>query len=93
MLTVCPIPEVGQNPELAGTVATLKAGEVSPIIQVGPAKLAVAAVTNVEAPKPNSLAEVEDRIRESLINKKVGNTHRTTGTGNDRKAEGTQGQR
>ena len=66
-----PIPEVGQNPELAGTVATLKAGEVSPILQVGPAKLAIAAVTNVEAPKPNTLAEVEDRIRESLINKKV----------------------
>ena len=47
-----PVPEVGVNADLDATVASLKPGEVSPVIQVGPTKLAVAAVTNVEASKP-----------------------------------------
>ena len=59
------------NADLDATVASLKPGEVSPVIQVGPTKLAVAAVTNIKPAKPATLAEVGDQIRENLINKKV----------------------
>jgi hypothetical protein len=40
-------------------------------VQVAPTKLAVAAVTNVEPSKQATLAEVEPRIRESLISTKA----------------------
>jgi hypothetical protein len=66
-----PIPEVGASPELDATLAGLKQGEVSPVVQVAPTKLAVAAVTNVEPSKQATLAEVEPRIRESLISTKA----------------------
>lgn len=66
-----PIPEVGASPELDNTVAGMRAGEVSSVIQMGTNKLAVAAITAVQPPKPSTLPEVEARIRESLINKKV----------------------
>ena len=65
------VPEVGSNPELDATVSGLRAGEVSSVIQVAPTKLAVAAVTAVEPSKQSEFAEVESRIRESLIGSKV----------------------
>ena len=46
------VPDLGANPELEGNVAALKAGEVSPVVQVGANKLAVAAVTSVQPAKP-----------------------------------------
>jgi peptidyl-prolyl cis-trans isomerase D len=66
-----PIPEVGASADLDATVAGLRQGEVSPVVQVAPTKLAVAAVTAVEASKPAALAEVESQIRESLTNSKA----------------------
>jgi peptidyl-prolyl cis-trans isomerase D len=65
------IPEIGTNPELEATVSGLRAGEVSPVVQVTPTKLAIAAVTAVQAPVQSQLAEVEGQIRESLIGSKA----------------------
>ena len=67
-----PVPEVGVNAELEANVSSLKAGEVSPIFQAGATKLAVAEVTSVQAPRQSTLQEVEATIRETLINRKVG---------------------
>lgn len=65
------VPDLGVNPELESNVSALKAGEVSPVMQVAPNKLAIAAVTNVQPAKPATLAEAENQIRESLTNQKV----------------------
>ncbi len=67
-----PIQEVGVNPELEANLASLRAGEVSPVLQVSPSKLAVAAVTNVQPAKPAALTEVEGQIRELVTNRKLG---------------------
>ena len=61
------VPEVGTNPELDATVAGMRAGEVSSVIQVAPTKLAVIALTAIQAPKQSEFAEVENQIRESLV--------------------------
>jgi peptidyl-prolyl cis-trans isomerase D len=66
-----PVQEVGLNPELEANLASLKAGEVSPVLQVAPTKLAVVAVTNTQAPKAAELAEVESQIREMVIGRKL----------------------
>jgi len=67
-----PIQEVGVNPELEANLASLRTGEVSPVLQVSPTKLAVAVVTNVQPAKPATLAEVEGQIRELVTNRKLG---------------------
>ena len=64
--------KIGVNGELESNVSSLKAGEVSQIFQAAPTKLAVAAVTGVQAPRQSTLQEVEANIRESLISRKVG---------------------
>jgi peptidyl-prolyl cis-trans isomerase D len=66
-----PVPEVGVSADLDATVSGLKQGEVSPVIQVAPTKLAVAVVTKIEPSKPATVAEVEGQIREGLVNRKV----------------------
>ena len=50
------IPEVGTNPELDATIAGMRAGEVSPVIQVAPTKLGIVAVIAVQPSKPAELA-------------------------------------
>lgn len=65
-----PIQEVGVNAELEATVAGLKAGDVSPVMQVAPTKLAIAALTNIQPPRPSALPEVEAQIRENLLSGK-----------------------
>ena len=67
-----PVPEVGASAELDATVSGLKQGEVSPVIQVAPTKLAVAVVTAVDASKQAALADVESQIRQTLVNSKAG---------------------
>jgi parvulin-like peptidyl-prolyl isomerase len=65
------IPEVGTNPELDATVAAMRAGEVSSVIQIAPTKLAVVALTAIQPSKQAELAEVESQIRETLIGSKA----------------------
>ncbi|HYO80512.1 MAG TPA: peptidylprolyl isomerase [Bryobacteraceae bacterium] len=65
------IPEIGTSADLEANVAGLRAGEVSQVVQVGPSKLAVAAVTQVFPARPSEFAEVQDQIRETLISQKT----------------------
>jgi peptidyl-prolyl cis-trans isomerase D len=65
------VPEVGTNPELENGLAVLRVGQVTPILQVAPTKLAVAAVTEILPPRPAQLSEVESQVKENVINRKV----------------------
>jgi peptidyl-prolyl cis-trans isomerase D len=65
------IPEVGSNAEIDATVAGMRAGEVSGILQIAPTKLATIALISIQPPKPAQLSEVEDQIRQNLITSKT----------------------
>ncbi len=65
------IPEVGASAEFQDAVSPLRKGEVSPIVQIAPTKLAVAVVTDVFPARQAELAEVEPQIRERLISEKL----------------------
>jgi peptidyl-prolyl cis-trans isomerase D len=65
------VPEIGTSPELSANVAGTRAGEVSQSMQVAPTKLAVVAVTDVQAARPAEFAEVENNVRESLVGMKT----------------------
>lgn len=65
------VPEVGTNPELDATVAGLRKGDVSSVIQVGPTKLAVVQLLSITPVRPAEFAEVEGKVRETLTNNKV----------------------
>jgi hypothetical protein len=65
------VPEIGTSPALESTVVGMRAGDVSDPIQVGPSKLAVAALTQVFPARPSEFAEVENQVREQLIGVKA----------------------
>jgi peptidyl-prolyl cis-trans isomerase D len=65
------IPEVGASPELSGALSSLRVNEVTPVVQVGQDKLAVAVVTEVTPSRQAEFAEVEDKARDQLINNKT----------------------
>jgi peptidyl-prolyl cis-trans isomerase D len=67
-----PIPGIGPSAEMADAVDSLRKGEVSPIVQVGPARLAVAVVTDVFPARQAELADVESQIRSRLTTEKLG---------------------
>jgi hypothetical protein len=67
-----PIPTLGVSREIEDAIASLRKGEVSPIVQVGQNKLAVAVVTEVFPSHPAELAEVEGQIRERLTTQRAG---------------------
>jgi peptidyl-prolyl cis-trans isomerase D len=66
------IPTLGVSREIEDAIASLRKGEVSPIVQVGQSKLAVAVVTEVFPAHPAELAEVEGQIRERLSAQRAG---------------------
>ncbi len=61
-----PILGLGQSPDLDAALATLKKGEVSPVVQFGASKLAVAEVADIAPSRIQSFAEVEPSIRQAL---------------------------
>jgi len=61
-----PMPDMGNDPQLAATVETLKADEVSPVMQAGN-KLAVAVLVGINAPHPAKLSEVEPQVRAEMM--------------------------
>jgi peptidyl-prolyl cis-trans isomerase D len=65
------IPEIGTNAELEATVSELRAGEVSPVVQITPTRLAVAVVNNIVPPRVPQLAEIESDVREKLSAQKA----------------------
>lgn len=66
------IPTIGVSRDLEDAIASLRKGEVSPIVLVGPNKLAVAVVTEVFPAHQAELAEVEGQIRERLTAQRAG---------------------
>jgi peptidyl-prolyl cis-trans isomerase D len=65
------IPEIGASPEFQDAVSPLRRGEVSPVVQIAPTKLAVAVVTEVLPARQAELAEVEAQIRGRLTSAKL----------------------
>jgi len=66
-----PIPVLGASQEFFESIATLKPGEVTPVIQGGGNQLVVAALTEVHPARPAELSEVEKDIRERLTSEKA----------------------
>jgi len=66
-----PIPEIGGGADLEEAIRSLAQGGVTPVVQVGTNRLVVAAVTEVFPARQAEFAEVEDRIRETLIAQKA----------------------
>jgi peptidyl-prolyl cis-trans isomerase D len=65
------IPEVGSNPEIDAAVTAMRVGEVSGILQIAPTKLATVVLSAIQPSKPAELAEVENQVRETLVNSKT----------------------
>jgi peptidyl-prolyl cis-trans isomerase D len=61
-----PILQLGNDPQVGAAIQSMKAGEVSQILQAGN-KLAIAVVTGIRPPHPAELAEVESQVRQSYI--------------------------
>ena len=66
-----PIAGVGQSPDLDSALASMRKGDVSPVVQVSPTRLAVAEVTGVTPVRPLDLPEVDAQIRNNLTQLKV----------------------
>ncbi len=66
-----PIPGIGGGADLEEAIGSLAKGGVTPVVQVGTNRLVVAAVTEVFPARQAEFAEVEDRIRETLITQKA----------------------
>jgi hypothetical protein len=65
------VPEIGTSTELENGISAVRTGEVTPVMQVAPNKLAVAVVTQVIPAHPAELAEVESQVRERLTSLRV----------------------
>jgi len=66
------IPGVGVNKDLSDAIASEGKGQVTQVIQVTPARLAVAVVTSVNAPRTPPLSDVEASVRAGYIAEKSG---------------------
>ncbi len=66
-----PIPELAGNAQIVEEVRSLDKGGVTQVYQLGKDRLAVAVVTEVYPERPAELSEVEDQIRERLVNQKA----------------------
>jgi peptidyl-prolyl cis-trans isomerase D len=62
-----PLPEIGTNSDFDQSLAGLKQGQVSQPVALPGNKLALAVVTGVIPARPNTLAEVENQVRESIV--------------------------
>jgi peptidyl-prolyl cis-trans isomerase D len=62
-----PLPEVGSNQDFAQAVGDLKAGEVSQPVALSENKIVLAIVTAVTPARPAKLEEVEEQVRQTLI--------------------------
>ncbi len=65
------VPGIGFSRELDDAVATAELRTATPVVQVAPEKLAVAAVTEIIPARPAELNEVEGQIRDQLTAQKA----------------------
>ncbi len=66
-----PIPQIGPSPELLDALSSLRQGEVTPVVQVAPTKLAVAVLTKIQPARQAELSEVEAQVRQQLTQERV----------------------
>jgi peptidyl-prolyl cis-trans isomerase D len=64
-------PAIGNNPELGAEIAGLPKDGVTSVVQSANNRLALALVTGVEPARPPTLAEVSDRIRKQIADRKT----------------------
>ncbi len=62
---------VGVNKDLSDAISSLSKGQVTQVVQVTPARLAVAAVEAVNPPHTPPLSEVEAQVRADYVNDKA----------------------
>lgn len=67
-----PLPAIGVSRELSDAINAAKKGEVTPVVQVAPTKLAMAVVTNVIAPHTPAMAEVEAQVKTQFEQQRAG---------------------
>ncbi|HTS29532.1 MAG TPA: peptidyl-prolyl cis-trans isomerase [Bryobacteraceae bacterium] len=65
------IPGIGPSPDLDQAVNTLKKGEVSQPVSVGANKLAIAVVMDVIPPRPSTFEEVQDKVKDAMVNNRL----------------------
>ncbi len=61
-----PLPDIGSDTQVGATVTSMKAGEVSQVMQAGN-KLLVAVVTGINPPHPAEQSEVESAVRANYL--------------------------
>ena len=66
-----PIPDLGQSPNIDMALVSMKKGDVSPVVQVSPTKLAVFEVTEIVPSRIPDVSEVEAQIRDNLQTQKA----------------------
>jgi peptidyl-prolyl cis-trans isomerase D len=66
-----PLPEIGTNADFDQSIVGLRQGQVSQPVALPGNKLALAVVTGVIPARPNTLAEVENQVRETIITSRV----------------------
>jgi len=62
-----PLPDVGTNPDFSAAVEGLKAGDVSEPVALSENKIVIAIVTSITPARPAKLEEVENQVRETLV--------------------------
>jgi len=66
-----PLPEIGVNNDFDQSIAGLKQGQVSQLVALPGNKLALAVVTGVTPARPSTLAEVEDQVRQAIVQNRL----------------------
>jgi peptidyl-prolyl cis-trans isomerase D len=65
------IKEIGPNPDFGQAVAALKQGEVSQLLALPDNKVALALVTDVVPPRPQTFEEVQNQIRDTIVQNRL----------------------
>jgi peptidyl-prolyl cis-trans isomerase D len=63
--------EIGASPDFDQAVAALKKGEVSQTLALPDNKVALALVTDVTAPRPQTFEEVQNQIRDAIVQNRL----------------------
>jgi peptidyl-prolyl cis-trans isomerase D len=66
------IPGLGVSPEIDTALAGMKVGDVSPVLYLPENRLAVAVLTGQTPGRPQEFSEVENQVRDGLLNTKAG---------------------
>ncbi len=81
------VKEIGPNPDFDQAVAALKKGEASQLLALPDNKVALALVTDVMPPRPQTFEEVQNQIRDTIIAEQAGD-----GRAEPRQRTGGEGQ-